>query len=360
MMLRTIKAYQSKNLKILRNHEKSNTFGTNLSLISNDFVKFNESIGLPLNRNTNLPQPLTPYQIEYYYAIEKYHKVIVNKSRKIGATEAAVRSISFNVFHKYVGHDVMVVAGNELRIAREILIRFDELFYDKKSGYAMIDEYGNKWRRDELIRKVKLGNSPEIEFHNDTRIMAYAASKSTKRQSFRGADDVACIFVSEAAHTGMKGDHAIMTALEPNLANRDDGDFILESTPNGKRGFFWDYWKATMIPLRKRFNTQDDWKVIRGLKTNNISLDWYPLMWDYNQGIKYKVLSAKYLESQKKSPKLDFRQEYCCDFTSNYSSFMNRSDLTFKDKTSKNYTPSRNLLTEIGRDYGDSEQYYRN
>jgi len=222
----------------------------------------------------------------------------------------------------------------------------------------LIDEYGNKWKRDELIRKVRMGSSPEIEFHNDTRIMAFAALKTSASQSFRGTDDVACIFVSEAAHTGMKNDHVIMTALEPNLANRDEGDFILESTPNGKRGFFYEYWNSTMTPLRKRYNTQDDFQVIDYLKKDNVSVDWYPLMWDYTQGIKHGVLSAKYLESQKKSPKLDFEQEYCCSFTSSYNSAIKHSDLTFKNKSDKDYTPSMNLLDEIGRNYGPTWKYY--
>ena len=357
--MRSIKAYNTKKQKMLKNRAKNPYTCTDLSLIPDEFQKFNKAIGLPTNRKTGKLQKMTPYQIEYHDAIERHHKVIVNKSRKIGATEAALRSISLNVFKRYSGHDVMLVAGNELRIAKEILTRFNELFVDNKSGYALIDEYGNKWRRDELIRKIRLGSSPEIEFHNDTRIMAFAALKTAGSQSFRGTDDVACIFVSEAAHTGMKNDHVIMTALEPNLANRDDGDFILESTPNGKHGFFWDYWKSTMVPLREKYQTHDDFQVISNLKKDNLSLDWYPLMWDYNQGIKHDVLSATYLNSQKNNLKIDFEQEYHCSFTSPYNSAIKRTDLTFKDKKSKDYLKSIDLLAAIGRDYGDPKQYYR-
>jgi len=356
--MRAIKAYQSKKQKILKNLTKNPKSRTDLSLIPSDYEKFNKSIGLPVNRNSEKFQKMTHYQIEYHEAIEKHHKVIVNKSRKIGATEAALRSISLNSFNRYAGHDVMIVAGNELRIAKEILTRFNELFNDNKSGYSLIDEYGNKWKRNELIRNVRMGSSPEIEFHNDTRIMAFAALKTSGSQSFRGTDDVACIFVSEAAHTGMKNDHVIMTALEPNLANRDEGDFILESTPNRKRGFFYEYWKSTMTPLRKRYNTQDDFQVIDYLKNDDVSLDWYPLMWDYNQGVACNVLSKKYLNSQRNSPKLDFEQEYCCSFTSSYNSAIKLSDLTFKNKSDKDYTPSMDLLEEIGRDYGPTWKYY--
>lgn len=189
--------------------------------------------------------------------------------------------------------------------------------------------------------------------------MAFAARKTATSQTFRGTDDVACIFVSEAAHTGMKNDHAIMTALEPNLANRDDGDFIIESTPNGKRGFFHDYWNYTMEKLRIRYNIRDDWKVIRRLQNDDVCLDWYPLMWDYKQGVACKVLSEKYLKSQKNSPKVDFEQEYCCGFTSSYNSAIKRTDLTFKNKTDKEYVQSLDLLKTIGRNYGSVSDHYR-
>jgi hypothetical protein len=350
--------YNSRIAEILKFKTTNSFSNIDYSGITNNYVKFNEAIGLPYNRNTGLPQAMTVYQIEYHDAIQIHHKVIVNKSRKIGATEAGIRSIASNIYERYAGHDIMIVAGNELRIAKEILKRMDQLFYENKEGYAYVDSE-NKYRRDEIIRKAKYGNSPEIEFCNDTRVMAFAALKTKSSQSFRGTDDVACIFVSEAAHTGMKDDHVIMTALEPNLANRDDGDFILESTPNGKRGFFYNYWKSAVDPLKKKYHTVDDRIAIRNLKNDTIDLDWYPLMWDYTEGVKHGVLSAKFLESQKNSPKLDFDQEYRCSFTSPYTQAIKTSDLTFKDSKQKDYSKSKDLLKEIGRNYGSPTEFYR-
>lgn len=356
--MRSIKAYREKKLEILNSRLKNSISSKNLNGITADYEKFNEAIGLPLNRNTGLPQSMTPYQIQYHEAIEKHHKVIVNKSRKIGATEAVLRSIALNVFGRYAGHDIMIVAGNLLRIAKELMLRVDQLFYDNKDGFAYADSE-NKYHRSEIIRKVKFGASPEIEFCNGTRIMAFAALKTAGSQSFRGPDDVTCIFVSEAAHTGMKNDHVIMTALEPNLANRDDGDFILESTPNGKHGFFYDYWKSALSPLKEKYHTIDDRIAIANLQKDDFDLDWYPLMWDYNVGIKHKVLSKKFLESQKKSPKLDFEQEYCCSFTSTYTQAIKPTDLTFKNTKAKDYVKSIDLLPAIGRNYGSVLNYYR-
>lgn len=364
-MLRAIKEYESQKKKILKKMPKfeakpQKEFGA----ILNDFQKFNQAVGFPINRNTGLPQQMTKYQIQYYDAVKKYHQVIVNKSRKIGATEAALRIIAMNCLGRYAGHDVMIVAGNELRISKEFLKRVNELFMDKKdTGFALVDpsKDGNKWKRDELVRRISFGNTPEIEFKNDTRIMAFAAQKSTQSQSFRGIDDVACIFISEAAHTGLKKDHIIMTALEPNLANRDDGDFIIESTPNGRRGFFYDFWKASMDVVKKKFHENDDVKALQKLhQSKGVSLDWYPLMWDYRIGLRHKVLSKKFIEREKTSPKLDFEQEYCCKFTSTYSAAILAKDLRFKDTTTKDYEPSIDLLDAIGRDYSNSKLHFYN
>lgn len=300
--------------------------------IPNDFQQFCEMLGYPQNRNTGESQKMTDYQLEYDYAINNYHKVIVNKSRKLGATESAIRSIAKNVFGRYAGHDVMIVAGNQLNIAREILKRFDELFFeDPKTGHVFKtpDADGNLWSRNELIRKTSINSQfPVIEFRNDTRVFCFAASKSGKSQTFRGPDDTICIFLSEAAHVGMVEDGPLMTALAPNLANRDNADFIMESTPNGRRGFYYNYWMDTQA------------KIQAGEESS-----WYPLEWDYTFGLAAKVLSKKFIEQQKNDVEVDFAQEYCCKFTSTKTAAFDESDITYLNKDDPEPV---DLLHEIG------------
>ena len=326
----------------------------------NDFQSFNKMIGFPLNRNLNKPQKMTDYQIPYDDAINKFHKVIFNKSRKIGATEAVIRSIAMNVFDRYKGHDIMIVAGNKLRIATDILKRLDELFRDKPgTGYSFKEpgKDGNVWHYDKLIRRRTFGNIPEIEFTNDTRVMAYAASINEKSQSFRGTDDVACIFLSEAANTGMKKDQPIMNALLLNLANRDDGDFILESTPNGRRGFYFNYWMMMMEILSKQFNMKitEHQQLVDHLlylwknkKKIPFDVDWFPLMIDYTEGIKAGVISEKFIKEQKRDPNLDFNQEYCCKFTSTYTQAIDVSNLQTLPPE-KGEVESQDLLSLVGK-----------
>lgn len=350
---------------------------------SNDFQTFNRMLGNPVSKITGVTQDMAPFQEHYHDAIQTHHTLEFIKSRKLGATETFNRSCAINCFDRYMGHDVMIIAGNEVKVAGEILIRFDELFRDRPHedgmyAFKMIEpEYleagytwqeaqskGQKIHHNDLIRRVTTAQSPAVEFHNGTRVMAYAASRQEKAQSFRGADDVICAFLSEAAHTGMKNDQPIMTALEPNLAQRDDGDLILETTPNGRRGFAWDYWKETMrilgeyfhIPMTEHQTLVDRINAMwRDGKKIKINVDWWPLMTDYRIGLKHHILSQKYIEKQMRNPKLDFDQEYRCKFTSTYTQAIKTEDLTFKDTTDKEYVRSIDLLGKDGidRDYGD-------
>jgi len=338
---------------------KKNTIRNEL-VVPKDYQSFNKMIGFPLNRNLNKPQKMAGYQIDYHDLINDFHRVILNKSRKIGATEAAIRSIAMNVFDRYKGHDIMIVAGNKLRIATDILKRLDELFRDKPGiGYSFKEpgKDGNVWHYDELIRRRTFGNIPEIEFRNDTRVMAYAASMNEKSQTFRGTDDVVCIFLSEAAHTGMKKDQPIMNALLPNLANRDDGDFILESTPNGRRGFYFDYCMMMMEILSKQFNMdiRNPQQLVDNLlylwknkKKIPFDVDWFPLMIDYTEGIKAGVISEKFIKEQKRDPNLDFNQEYRCKFTSTYTQAIDVSNLQTLPPE-KGEVESQDLLSLVGK-----------
>ena len=228
-----------------------------------NFLYFRKMLGDPVSKITGERHEMAPFQIDYHNAIQMFHWAIMLKSRKIGATETVNTSIGLNCFDRYVGHDAMIIAGNELRIAKEILLRFYELFKDRHhpdgSVYAFKDfepayiyevekgktpserqklwDYyhakGTKLKEVNLLKSVRLAQDPVIEFKNGTRVFAFAASKQEKAQTFRGTDDVIAIFFSEGAHTGMKQDQPIMNALKPNLAQREDADFILESTGNG-------------------------------------------------------------------------------------------------------------------------------
>jgi len=330
-----------------------------------DILNFRRMIGNPYSKVREKYQDFAQFQIEYHEAIQDHHWVIPTKSRKIGATDTAITSFALNTFDRYAGHDEMLVSGNELRISKEILLRFYEFFEDRQhedgiyafrqiepelleAGYTWQEaqKMGTRYNFVDLVKSARLSQDPVIEFTNGTRFFAFAASKQEKSQSFRGTDDVIAILVSEAAHTGMKNDQPIMNALEPNLAQRDDADFILESTGNGRRGFYFKNWQRSMELLSKKFNIREDkhqeitdrinelWR--QGKKMPE-ELDWFPLMWDYKVGIKEGIISQKFIEKEMRNPEIDFQQEYCCKFTSTYTSAIPVESLTYLDPNEKGY-----------------------
>lgn len=353
-----------------------------------DFLYFRKMLGNPISKITNEEHNMAPFQIDYHNSVQMFHWVILLKSRKIGATEAANTSIALNCFDRYVGHDIMIIAGNELRIAKEILLRFYELFMDKphaednnnvyafrnfepewiyevekgrtpKERQKLWDYYqgkGTRIKESDLLKSVRLAQDPVVEFKNGTRTFAFAASKQEKAQTFRGTDDVICIFFSEAAHTGMKQDQPIMNALKPNLAQRKDADFIMESTGNGRRAIFFNYWQQMMEVLsnKLRMKRTEEQKLIDELhrlwkeKTLQFKPDWFPLRINYEVGIKTGILSKDFIEKEKRDPALDFEQEYNCAFTSTYTAAIDVSNLQTLP-SDKADTDEQDLLSLVGK-----------
>ena len=239
---------------------------------------------------------MTQYQIDYAAAINKYHRVIVNKTKKGGFTDAFLRHVAHQVFYRYAGHEVMLVAGNKEPIARDIMNRLYELFEN-----GITDDNNIHWTREQLIPNFT--KSPLVmKFWNGTTIIGNTASKSGKSSSFRGYSDVVAWFITEAAFTGVNNDYPILNGLTSLTANREDGDMILESTPNGRSGFFYDLSFDASNKLQNKFEVGSN--------------GFYYCEWDYHHAVKAGVIAPSFIEEEKKNPRIDFDQEYCCAFTS--------------------------------------------
>lgn len=243
--------------------------------IPDDFGEFNKLIGLPLHPKTKQPTKIFDYQNEMYRIINKHHRVILNKSRKIGATETGLRVIAKNCFDRYKGSDIMIVAGNRQGQADRLLERFDKLFWN---GFT--DLNNEKWDYSDII--TKKANS-SLEFFNGTTIHTFPAVP----EALRGSENVICVLLDEAAHFKLIDDRVIYDALEPNIANTE-GDFICISTPNGKRGFFYDLW----CEENEYYKLAQPYTVSYGL-----------------------LLSEQYISSKKNDLRIDFEQEFNCQFT---------------------------------------------
>lgn len=255
-------------------------------------------VGNPIHPNTGEPTDIFDYQEEYEEAWNLHHKVILNKSRKIGATETALRIIAFNCLNgKYLGHRVMIVAGNKQEVANRFLERFLAIF-----GKGFTDKDDKFWSIDELVIENK---SSKATLCNGIVIQAYPANESV-----RGEENVICVFMSEVAFTGLIDDKKVYNALKPNVANIESADFIMESTPNGKRGFFWE------------------------LYTNKN--EYHKLEQPYTVSMG-KLLDVSTIEAEKINPMIDFEQEFNCRFTTSLTSVFKEEDVNYVPKDINRY-----------------------
>jgi len=241
--------------------------------IPKKFSDFNKVIGLPSLPES--PSRVFSYQVEIDDAINEHHRIIINKSRKIGVTETVLRSIAKNCFSRYAGFNVMIVAGNRQKQAEDTLSRFDKLFH---KGFADLD--GVKFQYSDIIKNR---TKSELLFFNDTKVSTYPANA----EALRGPERVICVFYDEAAHAQQLDDSKVYDALKPNLANTN-GDFVIVSTPNGKRGIFYDLWQTN---------------------------DYFKLEIPYTKALG-GLLSKDFINKEKKDTRIDFDQEYNCKFTS--------------------------------------------
>jgi len=196
---------------------ESNTQTTLLEIPQN-FIKFNDMIGLPKHPATFEPMKLMSYQKEFFKSIDNtdYHKFHVNKSRQIGFTELILRILAYRCFDKYKGGNIIIIAGTRELTAKAIMQRFKNLFYHISH---------------EIINQTDIS----LELKNGTVITAYPSNSD----SIRGLTKISAIFLDEAAHFNLIDDSKVMDAVQP-IADTNKSDLFMISTPNGPSGFFYD------------------------------------------------------------------------------------------------------------------------
>lgn len=262
------------------------------------FDGYKKMLGYTKHPATNEPTPPFDYQIDYRNKWRKHHKLILNKSRKIGATETGLGVIGeCTLDDTYAERRVMIVAGNRQAIANRFIERFLAQFPEKFTDYA-----GKVWKYGDIIMDE---NSSSVDFYNGAHVEAYPANESV-----RGEENVKCVFMSEVAFINLLDDSPVYNALHPNVANIPDADFILESTPNGKRGFFYDLY----VTPNEYYKLEQPYTVSMG-----------------------KLLDEAFIESEKKNIHIDFEQEYCCKFTTSLSSVFKEEDVKYVPKKINTY-----------------------
>ena len=192
---------------------------TTLLEIPQDFVKFNELIGLPRHPHTREPTQLMACQINFFKSIDNtdYRKFHLNKSRQAGWTECILRILAFRCFNKYAGGKIVILAGTREKTTKKIMYRFRDLF--RKIPQSI------KKASDSLI----------VELTNGTVIEGLPASP----EAITGDTKINCIFMDEAAKWNLQDDQPVMNAIMP-IVDINKSDLFMISTPKGPRGFFYN------------------------------------------------------------------------------------------------------------------------
>ena len=185
--------------------------------LSTDWRLFNDEIGLPIHPYTELPAPLTPYQLEmgYYRGM----LTVTNKANKVGVTDLYLR---LNLLRATVGD----CAGYQI------------LFGSSKLGMASenIHRTAEIIDRSDILRPL-LDEEPtanEIHLKNGTEFFALPRKVS----SLRSWPRVKSIFLDEAAHYELLEDEDFFSAALGRLVNTA-GHLDIVSTPHGQRGYFY-------------------------------------------------------------------------------------------------------------------------
>lgn len=299
-LARAIQSVNSQATKVIYKHEVTKVSNTTPNVPKKDFKAFNNVVGPPIHPATSQPTEMFDYQMEYERVWNTHHKMLLNKSRKIGATETALRIILFNCMNgNYKSHHrVMIVAGNNQDVANRFLGRFIHIIGD---GFTDLD--GKWWSKDEIFPEYQ---SSKATLFNGIHIQAYPANESV-----RGEENVICVFLSESAFINLLDDSKVYNAVHPNVANIGHADFVMESTPNGKRGFFWELWEDKENEYQK---LEQPYTVSMG-----------------------KLLDETTVENEKRNKKIDFEQEYCCKFTTSLSGVFREEDVRYEPKQIETY-----------------------
>lgn len=263
------------------------------------FKLFNRTVGNPIHPATSQRTDIFDYQEVYERAWNKHHKLLLNKSRKIGATETALRIILYNCMNgTYKSHHrVMIVAGNNQDVANRFLARFINII-----GKGFNDLDGKWWDKDDIFIEYQ---SSKTTLYNGIHIQAYPANESV-----RGEENVICVFLSESAFINLNDDSKVYNAVHPNVANIGHADFVMESTPNGKRGFFWSLYTTE----NEYHKLEQPYQVAMG-----------------------KLLDEPTIQNEKKNPTIDFEQEFCCKFTTSLSAAFKEEDVRYEAKEIDTY-----------------------
>lgn len=186
------------------------------------FEAFNERIGLPLDPQTYEPKPLTPYQVEFFTAIDasKYHRFHINKARQMGFSELILRIAAYRaVCNKYRGKSIKIIAGTRSQATKKLMDRLKDFFKT----------------HPELVNREESKHDLKLVLTNGATFEGLPANP----EAITGDTKIACIIMDEAAKWDLVDDQPVLNSIMP-IVKTNRSDLFMFSTPKGPRGFFYE------------------------------------------------------------------------------------------------------------------------
>jgi len=198
----------------------------------NDFCCTTHVAGLPRHPATDREMPLTPFQLEFVYAVIKavtnpgtmsdedwkrlHHLFHVAKGRQMGFTEIVLRLMFHFCFSRYAGRNIGIMAATNGRLANKDLRRFYRLF--------------------KHILQVLKGPIKDHKFEiiNDIIVEAFPASE----EAVTGDTRYAAFFLDESAKWKLVDDTPVFNSIIP-IVRTNGADLFLVSTFKGPIKMFY-------------------------------------------------------------------------------------------------------------------------
>lgn len=229
---------------------------------------FCHKVHLPL-RADGEKSTLYDYQYNIFKAMEENTYLAVVKSRQIGITTIVLYAMLYYAIYGFMkGYKSLIIPGTKASLSEDHIGNLKDLI--EIGGYSDLLDTEHQTRKDRIIFKDK------------TEIRAMPSNTTTVRGLA-----VKFVFLDEAAMFDDIAQREILNSIRPLIATTK-GRITMISTPKGRRGIF--YAVVTSDPTWNKM--------------------YLPYTVSYN-----KLLPAVTIESEMKSPTVDFQQEYNNQFS---------------------------------------------
>jgi len=234
----------------------------------NNFQEFNKWLGLPLDKQ-GVEQLVLPFQLDVRDRIRQHKHVIINKFTGAAMTEVIPRILTEMMYVDKPYHKQFAfVIGIRMKLTIQIM---ESRIRDMISRHH--PELIVNWNKTEA--KLSMSSGHYFQGYPTENI-----------DSIRGQDDLAFIFIDEAAFFPQLDQEKVFNAIS-RYDLKTNPHIVWNSTPNGPQGGYYQIWESA----RKRQN------------------DYHQIKLPYTMGLGILLPPAKVEHEKKVNPRM-FEQEY--------------------------------------------------